>query len=476
VKDYFLEVRNDNNRIVMTHEMLKQLLSEEEKLDVFRGFDVIAIDELYRLFDNYTRTVASIRPMTISLMDIEGSSEDVEQVCNFIQWLNFQSNKQREEGKKGVRVVNVEHLENVAFSTLIDKVDKLRGEITKQSKKDVIGFLEVLKEAKGNVFYMERIDTGVVFTAVKNLFPTTRSILLLADGATRDGMTQALQKYGHLHNVDPVVPYIPRGDWSNYSIDYETVSTTGVNSLSKKIKDVSKVLRNSPLGLVVGHMNDIEQLEKENLHHKLIHWGAHKSRNDLSEYDTLYVLSLFYKPFTENSSRVMGLSNPYVYKTGDYEAMNVPATSAYLDLIQVIGRMNRGLDDSRQLKVKFVVMERDKDFLLQWLSEDTPKSNLNEAIWLGINVTDAKKVLGYAAGIAESFYETRSDAGICIPLSELSDDGKKFTDQLRSKTFEKAFHKQLDHFNLVMERYDGVMNKGRRKGIAKGRTLVVRSV
>lgn len=335
-------IREEDPVVIMTHAALKNMLETGKHIDVFEGFDLIAVDETFTSLAIYANTYDSLSDLigTLSLLNVPEAEEMGKVIktvtdeilnssCNQVELLNF-TNEQKSKARRVIENIREGTNKNTYLSA--DKIEKVHS------------FLSNISYDQERIFYLERSANTLHFVSAWSFFPKNRSLIVLADGGSTEGAVLAMQK--HSPDVEVKSVKLRHVDWSSHTFHIERGATGKgtINDLSNKDKEkLIETLENFDRGLVLAHKGLVEEISQiESIDkHEFIYWANHKGTNNYSNHKAMYIFSLLWQPAAEYSSRYLSEVNRDEYEPGEYELLDLPMKTMTTEVKQAVGRINR---------------------------------------------------------------------------------------------------------------------------------------
>jgi len=335
-------LRQERSTVVMTHAALKNMLETGRHINVFDQFDLIAVDETFTSLSIYANDYDSLSEFigTLCLLNIS-EAEEVGKIIKDV------TNEVLRSYRNQVELLRFTNDQKTKVCSVIQSIKEGTSQNTNLSVDKIVNLLKFLSNIaydQGRVFYVEKSNNSIHLISAWSFFPKNRSLIVLADGASKEGAIVAMKK--HSPEVEVRLTNLRHVDWSGHTFHIECgASGKGtINDLSKKDKEkLIEILTNFDRGLVLSHKGIIEELSQNKLinKHDFIHWANHRGTNSYSNHKAMYILSLWWQPITEYSSKYLSEVNKEGYEPGEYEMLDLPIQTLTTEIKQAVGRINR---------------------------------------------------------------------------------------------------------------------------------------
>ena len=262
-----------------------------------------------------------------------------------------------------------------------------------------------------------------------------------------------MQKHSPEVEVKSVV--LRHVDWSGHTFHVERGATGKytMTDLSNMDQDrLETMLREKKAALVLTHKSLADKLREPNSplsHHSIIHWSQHRGTNDYSHHNKMYILSLWWLPAQEYSSKYLSEINKNSYKSGEYESLNLPNQSLTTEIKQAVGRINRNKEHNTVDIYIRLPKGKEGDYLIDSLSQEFTGATFEDKVWFGLESgSKSRKINELCETISSNF--PKMDLGYPHPLNKLvREDYRRLLQNYRSR--DKASWAKIG--NLLKEKH-----------------------
>jgi len=354
-----------NSRImVITHNMLIQMLKKEKADELFESYHLIVIDEQINTYEHIYLSYYDIDSKVLPALRALNLDDEYGSLFARLQ----EEMSDFRDGKENIRVLHSYHRENknniLDWSNLNEAIQEklsdgavLEDDLYKNLKDLSIKIQRISRQGRYKLSFLQREGGRITYNVVIDFFPSKVSKVILDGTASINDTYKLLNK--NLGCID-IKTYPSARDYSKAAFSFCTLPTgkgkvafsQGSNpnsaqnedikvALQKLISRVKERYKNQPDAkvLFIVHKNNeryLEGLLGDNM--AVTHWGRHIGLNDYKDYNKVVIYGLNHRPSRVYSA--MHFSTFSSKSNLDYSSINEMESSVLsCDILQAMNRI-----------------------------------------------------------------------------------------------------------------------------------------